>query len=150
MKNYIFIDGGYLDKVLERFGQEIFDCTPLNISYEKVRGSHSRGFYYDCPIKIKSGQDDEGFQEAQSLQNTKFSKIEGTQGMHLFTGILKGSRQKLRQKGIDVKIAVDMFTHAIRENMDRATLLAGDLDFYPIVDALVRNGVYVTLLCEKA
>lgn len=44
-----------------------------------------------------------------------------------------------------MKIAVDMLTHSYRRNMHQATLLAGDLDFKPIVDALVQDGMYVEL-----
>ena len=36
-------------------------------------------------------------------------------------------------------IAVDMLTHPFDRNMERATLLAGDLDFKPLLDALVNN-----------
>ncbi len=42
-------------------------------------------------------------------------------------------------------IAVDMLTHSFRRNMHEATLLTGDLDFKPLVDALVQEGTFVTL-----
>jgi uncharacterized LabA/DUF88 family protein len=42
-------------------------------------------------------------------------------------------------------IAVDMLTHAFRRNMQQATLLTGDLDFKPLLDALVNDGMFVTL-----
>jgi NYN domain len=42
-------------------------------------------------------------------------------------------------------IAVDMLMHSFRRNMDRAMLLTADLDFKPLIDALVSNGTYVTL-----
>jgi hypothetical protein len=38
-----------------------------------------------------------------------------------------------------------MLTHSFRRNMHRATLLTGDLDFKPLVDALVHEGMFVTL-----
>ena len=45
-------------------------------------------------------------------------------------------------------IAVDMLTHAHRKNMNRATLLAGDQDFRPLIDALVRDGMFVELMYD--
>jgi hypothetical protein len=42
-------------------------------------------------------------------------------------------------------IAVDMLTHSFRRNMHQATLLTGDLDFKPLIDALVQEGMFVTL-----
>jgi hypothetical protein len=44
-----------------------------------------------------------------------------------------------------VKLAVEMLSHAFNRNMQKATLLAGDLDFKPIIDELVRLGTHVTL-----
>ncbi len=49
------------------------------------------------------------------------------------------------QKKIDVMIAVDMLTHTFRRNMHQATLLTSDLDFKPLLDALVHEGMFVTL-----
>lgn len=46
-------------------------------------------------------------------------------------------------------IAVDMLTHSFHKNMDEATLLTGDLDFKPLIDALVLNGMYVSLWYPK-
>jgi hypothetical protein len=40
-------------------------------------------------------------------------------------------------------LAVELLTHAFRENLDAATLLAGDLDFKPVVDALIGLGTWV-------
>lgn len=42
-------------------------------------------------------------------------------------------------------IAVDMLNHSFRKNMSQATLLTADLDFKPLIDALVDNGMYVNL-----
>ena len=38
-----------------------------------------------------------------------------------------------------------MLSHAHRKNMHKTTLLTGDLDFKPLVDALVQDGMFVTL-----
>lgn len=46
-------------------------------------------------------------------------------------------------------IAVDMLTHSFRKNMDEATLLTSDLDFKPLIDALVQDGMYVSLWYSK-
>jgi uncharacterized LabA/DUF88 family protein len=42
-------------------------------------------------------------------------------------------------------IAVDMLTHTFRHNMHQTTLLTGDNDFKPPIDALVHEGMFVTL-----
>jgi hypothetical protein len=52
----------------------------------------------------------------------------------------------MEQKKVDVMIAVDMMIHTIRRNMSSATLLAGDADFTPLLNALSNEGMFVTLL----
>ena len=42
-------------------------------------------------------------------------------------------------------LTVDMLTHSFRKNMGRATLLTGDNDFKPLIDALVQDGMLVNL-----
>jgi hypothetical protein len=43
-------------------------------------------------------------------------------------------------------LTVDMLTHAFHRNMHQATLLTGDGDFKPLIDALVQVGMFITLL----
>ena len=47
-------------------------------------------------------------------------------------------------------LAVDMLTQGFRENFDHAKLLAGDLDFKPVVESLVHAGHHVELWCCKS
>lgn len=42
-----------------------------------------------------------------------------------------------------------MLSHTLKGNMDGATLLAGDLDFEPLINALVDAGMYTTLWYEQ-
>ncbi|MBD2254416.1 NYN domain-containing protein [Nostoc parmelioides] len=58
-------------------------------------------------------------------------------------------KAKKEQKEIDIMIAVDMLTHSFQKNMDEATLLAGDLDFKPLIDALVLNGTEFLKLVKR-
>src|SRR5208282_399254 len=50
---------------------------------------------------------------------------------------------------VDVQLAVDMLTHGFSRNMSKAVLLSGDLDFRPIVEALIRAGVFVEIWYEN-
>jgi len=45
-------------------------------------------------------------------------------------------------------LATDMLTHGYDGNMEKAILLAGDLDFRPIIEALVRRGVLTEIWFE--
>lgn len=41
--------------------------------------------------------------------------------------------------------SIAMLMHSFRRNMHQATLLTGDLDFKPLIDALVQDGMFITL-----
>jgi hypothetical protein len=71
--------------------------------------------------------------------------IRSQPGFHVRLGTQSGSGKRLRQKEVDVQLAVDMLTHAFAKNMSRATLIAGDLDFRPVVNSLIQLGTYVEL-----
>lgn len=148
--NYLFIDGSYLDKVIENFSQKFLSGKRPELLYGNLTQGHIRTFYYDCPLEKKNNQTEEQFQELVKYQEKKFRQIRSTVGTHLYTGLMRGQGKKQRQKAVDVKIAVDMFTHAIRGNMSHATLLSGDLDFLPLVEALVQEGIYITIYCERS
>src|SRR5262249_8994101 len=45
-------------------------------------------------------------------------------------------------------LAVDMLTHGFNGNMGKAVLVDGDLDFRPVVESLVRAGVFVEVWYE--
>lgn len=62
-------------------------------------------------------------------------------------GIAKHRKKTgMAQKEVDILIAVDMLTHTHRKNMHRLTFISGDQDFAPLVEAVVRDGMYVELL----
>ena len=65
----------------------------------------------------------------------------------MFQGTLSGER---RQKEVDVALAVDVLMHAHAKNINEAFLVAGDLDFRPLVKALIQLGIYVTILCRRS
>ena len=45
-------------------------------------------------------------------------------------------------------LAVQMMEHAFRGNMNKAVLLSGDLDFRPLVESLVRLGLFVEVAAD--
>jgi uncharacterized LabA/DUF88 family protein len=49
------------------------------------------------------------------------------------------------QKGVDVLVAVDMMRLALKQQIQKAVLIAGDADYVPVVNAIKDEGVSVTL-----
>ena len=78
-----------------------------------------------------------------------WSAIEVLDDVHLGFGTLKGLKRKVRQKGVDALIAVDMLTGAFSGLFDIAVLVAGDADFVPVVEEVKRRGVMVVVAASK-
>ena len=148
---YLFIDGGYFRKVVEDFSRHFFDGKDLMqfIKFEQLKNAHApsytKVFYYDCPVPRKNGESEGKHTHRLAEQKNLFNSIRFLDGFHLFEGTTSGKPGKSRQKQVDVKIAVDMLSHTYNGNMHQCTLMAGDLDFKPVVDALVMAGMYITL-----
>src|SRR5580692_9901297 len=149
---YLFIDGGYAREAFRTAMESVFgvgaagDVTVAHI-VQQIRPF--RTYYYDCLDDTeKNDEGAAGFKARVDAQKAYFSAIQSLPGVHLQLGKLTGTRYR-RQKEVDVLLAVDMLTHGFNRNMTRAVLLAGDLDFRPVVEAMVRGGVFVEVWYEK-
>jgi NYN domain len=107
---------------------------PTDIDFSSVIRRVQKSFYYDC-------------QDANKLPDEYFAAIRRVSGSHVRFGTLKGKSNKkpARQKEVDILLAVDMMNHAIRKNMNEAILLAGDLDYLPLIESLIEMGCFVSV-----
>jgi uncharacterized LabA/DUF88 family protein len=148
---YLFIDGAYFRKVVDEYMHDLFGVSAeINyIALRRVAPDVRRVFYYDCLNDIqKKGESQAEFEARVQTQQATFDAIQSLEGFHVRLGSLSGNRRKIRQKKVDVLLAVEVLDHAFRKNMEQACLLAGDLDFAPLVDSLIRLGTYVQLIYQ--
>lgn len=143
-QTYLFIDGGYLDRTLAAHSDHFFG-TKLKLNLGYLGGRALKCFYYDAYPSQKNGEPDADFKTRLSETEKKFNYLSSHAGWHVNPGFTRGSGKKMRQKGVDVQLAVDALTHSAARNCRWVILLTGDLDFLPLVRALVQEGVYVTL-----
>ncbi len=151
-ETYLFIDGGYLRKVADELMQALFG-VPADIDLAAVRRNLSphprRVFYYDCLNDVrKDGESETDFDPRVQKQQVAFDAIQSLDGFHVRLGSVSGKNRKIRQKKVDVLLAVDALDHAFRKNMEQVFLIAGDLDFVPLVDSLIRLGTYVRVIYQ--
>lgn len=146
--SYLFIDGAYLRGVIECFGQECLGDSFPPIDYGLLARGYTKVFYYDClaPQKVQESVDD--YAARISAQEAHFKKLKSLRGWHVVEGIVKRSGKRARQKEVDILISVDMLTHTYRRNMHRLAFIAGDQDFRPLVEAVVREGMFIELWYE--
>jgi len=146
--NYLFVDGGYLREVIGSMSRMFFKGIPLSIDYASISRGFTKSFYYDCLAPRRKGESSEDYARRSDLQREDFHSLRMVDGWHVFEGVLAGDGVDARQKQVDIQIAVDMLTHAYRRNMEELDFIAGDQDFKPLIDALVRDGMYVRLWYE--
>lgn len=149
---YLFADAGYLRKCYEPFASRWFSGFVPKIDFTALMRlvEAKKCFYYDCPPHRRDTESDSDYITKAEPFFSNIERIRSTQNTHVWLGATVGKRGKrARQKEVDVKLAVDAMSHAVRGNMGRAVILAGDRDFRPLVEALVNLGLFVWVAGER-
>lgn len=138
--NYAFIDGNYLRRAYEDTMRKFFpDANGSNIELVMIKHylQASKVFYYDS---VDTDAPDAVWRAAA------MESISAIDGFHVRKGTIS---KKGKQKQVDVQLAVDALTHAFNKNFWHVSLIAGDLDFKPLVDALIQLGIHVHVYYES-
>jgi uncharacterized LabA/DUF88 family protein len=144
--HYLFIDGGAVRGRLQNLSNRFFGGVAFNLDFKSIAGNYTKVFYYDAlPVREDSETELE-YETRIKSQKDVFDAASNVDRVHVYEGDARRRRKRgLEQKKVDVMLTVDMLTHAFRRNMHQATLLTGDNDFKPLIDALVQDGLFVTL-----
>lgn len=123
MKSGIFIDAGYLTKLLHIKNKKI---NLLKLSNELTRDTERIvTIYYDAlPLPINpKGKD--LYPKAQRFHNVirKLDKFEVKLGRAQQIG------DEFRQKGVDMRLGVDLVQMSMNKKINKAILIASDSDF---------------------
>lgn len=147
--SYLFIDAGCLRSTVRNIAERFTDDRDgLRIVHPVLGGSYNKVFYYDALRERLDGETDDAYNQRNADRIAALDKLRQLNGWHVYEGVVKrgkGEHRRSKQKKVDVMIAVDMLMHSFRRNMHRATLLASDLDFEPLLNALVQEGMTTTL-----
>lgn len=85
--------------------------------------------YYNAPL---NQNDDE---EAYKKQQKFFEYLKTISKLDLYLGRLeKRPDNHKTEKGVDVKIAIDLLVNAFKDNYDIAILISNDADFIPAIE----------------
>jgi uncharacterized LabA/DUF88 family protein len=148
--SYLFVDGECLNCTLHKIGGRYFGTAMPLLDWRRVRVGHRKIFYYDAIPVQKQGEDDNTYSTRVAPKRLELAGIERQPGFHVPTGEARyRQRRGNEQKMVDVQLAVDALLMASRGLFSACTLLTGDLDFKPLITALVEMGVDVQLLYPK-
>jgi len=144
----VFIDGGYLDKVLYNLGRLRPDY--LRFSDKVCRGTERfRTYYYHCmPHQSNPPTEDERGRYA-SMDRFVHSLRRLTR-FEVALGRLQRIDGDYRQKGIDTLLSIDLVELAATGQIAKAILVTGDSDFVPAIKRAKAKGVIVDLFYSPA
>jgi uncharacterized LabA/DUF88 family protein len=146
----VFIDGGYLDKVLYH------DHAGARIDFEGLARVMSqpddllRAYYYHC-LPYQSNPPTPEEQQRYSGRHrftTRLSllpRFEVRLGRLVCRGVDASGERIFQQKRVDCMIGVDMALLAGKGKITNAAILTGDSDLMPAVESVKREGVLTTL-----
>jgi len=140
----IFLDGAYLLKGIEELMGQGWRLDYQGF-VEYLTKKHELGrelcrtYFYNAWLR----QSDDAARYAQ--QQKFISYLRRLSYFELRDGRLAGAWPNVRQKGVDVRIALDMVRMAYEGNYDVAILVSGDSDLVEAVKAVKDNGKHVEL-----
>ncbi len=141
----IFIDGGYLNKIIKKH----FDNNPIN--YLKLSDKicsnlnldRLRTYVYHClPIVRPNNSEDI---KKQADMERFLSKLKRLPRFEVKLGRLQIIGNQFRQKMIDVLMSLDITNMSFEKQIQHAILIAGDSDFVPAIKKAKNYGTIVHL-----
>lgn len=141
-KSAVFIDGGYLDKVLK---QE-FDA--LRIDYLKLSEAAAEGtnrlrtYYYHCMPHQGDPPTREERQRYSSMDSF-LHRLRQLPRFEIRLGKLARRGIEFEQKRVDVLLSVDLVRMSWDHQIQQAIIFSGDSDYVPAIMAAKDAGVLV-------
>lgn len=124
----------------ERARSEFSFVDDLTINYDFLGAGYDRIFYYDAYPERKDSQSTQEYQTEYETKEGLFNTISRQRNFSVRTALTKNkARGKREQKGVDVLLAIDVLQHAMRGNIDEATVMTSDTDFFPLFEALLQT-----------
>ncbi len=146
----VFIDGGYLDKVMfHDFGGRRIDYADL-VRELAQPDEMLRAYYYHCmPYRSSPPTTEERSRFSARHRFVKalqfLPRFEVRLGRLVFRGRDQSGDPIFVQKRVDCMVGVDMALLAAKGRITSLSLLSGDSDLIPAVEAVKQESVLVTL-----
>ncbi|MEK6792543.1 MAG: NYN domain-containing protein [Nanoarchaeota archaeon] len=144
-KSAVFIDGGYLNKILKHYFKES-DIDYLKFSElicKEVGVSRLRTYYYhSLPVVRPNSKED----ERRHSNMWKFiSNLKRLSRFEVKLGRLQLIGGQFKQKMIDVLMSLDITSMCFDKQIAQVILIAGDADFVPAIKKAKDYGAIVHL-----
>ena len=141
----IFIDGGYLNRVLKNnFNAGDIDYFKFcDLICEKLKTERLRTYYYHClPLIRKENKDDE---RRYSKMKLFIDNLKRLPRFEIKLGKLQLIGNQFRQKMVDVLMSIDIIKKSTGRMIKQIIIIAGDADFVPAIKTAKDNDILVHL-----
>lgn len=150
-----FVDGGYLDKVLDpmRHGKKVDYHLLISNIVSKAGGEREiiRIYYYHClpyqdnpPTAEQSQKISNSQRFYRALRRTP--RFEIRLGRLAYRGDNTDGKPIYEQKRVDLLLGIDLTLHAAKRTVDEIFVVAGDSDFIPAIVAAKSEGIITYLV----
>lgn len=139
----IFIDGGYLNRVLkQQFKEKDIDFLKLcEVICEQTGTKRLRTYYYNCmPYQRKNNPEDRKRYEKMQKFITKLRRLPR---FEVRLGRLQMIGKDFKQKMIDTLMSLDITNLCFSRHIRHAILIAGDSDFVPAIKQAKELGAII-------
>lgn len=149
MKSAVFIDGGNLYRRLKDLdvkNTSQFDYKELIqfLTKQKIDEVSYIGYYVG---QIRKERGNPKSQELYAKQQRLFAYLQNTiPNLQIIRGHIQNFKGIYQEKGVDVRIALDIYKHGIKNTYDKAVLISSDTDLIPavrMVQSLGKNVEYI-------
>ncbi|OGO53294.1 MAG: hypothetical protein A2148_09240 [Chloroflexi bacterium RBG_16_68_14] len=132
-----FVDGSYLDRSLRAAcGRADVDLISVARWLADSR-PNLRTYYYTAEAK-------QGPSYSQYEDRERVRKLaETTDYIQVRLGRVRGKAPRMKEKGVDVYLVVDLLTLGYSNAFDAAVILGGDEDYLNAIDTIKRLGKHV-------
>ncbi len=141
----IFIDGGYLNRVLKKHFREaridmLRFCEKI---CAEVDAERLRTYYYNClPYVRKGNKEDMKRREKMQKYLTRLKRLPRFQ---VRLGRLQMIGNEFKQKMVDVLMSLDIVNLCFSKQIHHAVIVAGDSDFVPAIKQAKDSGAIIHL-----
>lgn len=144
-KAAIFIDGGYLNKIIKKHFKEVsLDYFKLsNKICSDLKLNRLRTYFYHClPIVRRNNPQDTIKQANMERFLTKLKRLPR---FEIKLGKLQLIGNQFKQKMIDVLMSLDITNMSYEKQIQHAILIVGDSDFVPAIKKAKDYGTIIHL-----
>jgi len=138
----VFIDGGYLNKILKDLNVKI---SFLKLSEEFANGEERfRTYYYDCSPYMTPTPTEE-----EKRRKSRFDKfiyyLQREPRFLIRLGRLQRIGNNFNQKMVDILLSLDLVKLSLEHQIQRAVLITGDSDYVPAIKIAKDAGTIIQL-----